>query len=214
MSRRAACTRPAERPPGAERGAAVLIALLAMLLLAGLASAVVTVTRTETLISTSHRRAQEALYAADAALQRTLLDLASMPDWTPLLIDPPANVTSTFDDARPVNVAVATAGRQRESDLVYPPAFYGGNTPIWRLFAHSSLGGLLPAGTLAQPADILVFVADDGEDGDGNARADSNERLLIVAEGRGTAGGRRQIEALVARTAAGTVNILAWKDAR
>lgn len=192
----------------------MLVALLSMLLLAGLAAAVLSVTRAETFISTSYRRSQELFYAGEASLHRTIVDLSAMAVWTPLLADPPGNLTSTFDDGRSVDAAGLIAARQRESDSVYAPADYGADTPMWRLFAHTSLSSLVPVGTLAQPADLFVFVADDGEDGDGDPRADANGRVLVLAEARGTNGGRRQIEALLARTASGTVTILSWRALR
>ena len=68
-----------------ERGVAVVVALLMALLVGAIAAALVTLTTTETLISASYRHAQEASYGAEAALERALHDLATMPDWSPAL---------------------------------------------------------------------------------------------------------------------------------
>ena len=56
-----------------------------MMLLTALAAAVVMVTNTETMISANHRNSQEALYAADAAVERIVQDLLMTPRWNDVL---------------------------------------------------------------------------------------------------------------------------------
>ena len=55
----------------------------------------------------------------------------------------------------------------------------------------------LPAGRTFPPAYLLVWVADDGEDGDGDAARDSNSRVMLRVEAYGAAGAHRSIEAVV-----------------
>src|SRR4026207_792764 len=64
-----------------ERGTALIIALMAMMLLTALGAAVVMVSNTETSISSNYRNSQEALYAADAAVERVVQDLLLIPRW-------------------------------------------------------------------------------------------------------------------------------------
>lgn len=205
-----------------EDGAALVTALLVAVLLSGIGAVVISITVTETLISAANRHAVEASYAADAAFERALTDLAALPDWSLVVLPPPAHVQSTFADgqARPLapdgrrlDVGALTRARQAESDARYGPAVFGGDAPQWRLFAQSPLGALLPAGAPAQPAYVLVWVADDGLDGDGDQALDSNSRLLVFAEAYGSGGARRSVEAAVGRTAAGTLNVLSWRGA-
>src|SRR5512134_1341344 len=124
--------------PKDERGVAVLIALLMALLIGAVAAALVALTTTETLISASFRQGREAAYGAEAALERALHDLAPMADWSPVLVAPPANLTSSFDDGdvkprgpdgRTLDLARLTAERQSESDSRDGPALFGADSP-------------------------------------------------------------------------------------
>ena len=53
------------------------------------------VTNTETMISANYRNSQEALYAADAAVERVVQDLLMMPRWNDMLA---GTVQSSFID--------------------------------------------------------------------------------------------------------------------
>ena len=55
----------------------------------------------------------------------------------------------------------------------------------------------LPGRANIPPAYLLVWVADDGEDGDGDAVRDSNSRVMLRVEAYGGAGAHRSIEAIV-----------------
>ena len=205
-----------------ERGAALITALLVTVLLAGLAAVITSVTITETLIAAAHRHASEAAYAADAAIERALRDLAAVPDWTMVLLPPPAHLASTFvdglarpkaPDGRELDVAALTLARQRDSDAREGPAVFGADAPQWRLFAHSAFSAFLPPGVPAQPAYVLVWVADDGLDGDGDPALDANGRLLVFAEAYGSGGARRSVEAAVGRSGDGVLHVLTWLGA-
>jgi hypothetical protein len=205
------------------RGAALLIVLLTAALLAAIAAALVAISTTETLISASHRHAQEASYGADAALERSLHDLATLPDWTVVLAVPPGNVQSTFldgalsprlPDGRRLDLQRLTIERQRTSDTRDGPDRFGADSPQWRLFAHSSLSELLSPGEIHLPLYSVVWIADDGADGDGNPSADSNSRVILHAAGFGARGARRAVEAEVVRSDAGEVRVVAWREVR
>ena len=206
------------RPRGSlnERGAALLIAILTTVLLAALAASLVYVSTTETLISAAFRHAEETSSAADAALERAMLDLDLLPDWTVTLLPPPANIGSFSDsqaqfiapDGRRVDLAQLTAQRQRASDASYGSHSLGADSPQWRLYAHAGLADILPPGTIAQPAYLVVWIADDGWDGDGNPSVDTNTRVLLHAEAYGEGGARRAFEASVGRAAGGWLQVL------
>jgi hypothetical protein len=197
-----------------ERGAALLVTLLVGTLLAGVGAVLITLSATETLVSGAHRYVQETTYAAEAALERALLDLGAMGDWTPAL----RTVSSTFvdgetrpsaPDGRRLDLADLTTARQAASDRTSGPAVFGADSPRWRLYGHAAFDAVLPPGTPAQPAYLLVWVADDGWDGDGDPTADSNRRLLVAAEAFGAAGAHRRIEAVIACPADGILRVLA-----
>jgi hypothetical protein len=191
-----------------EKGAALLIAILTTILLAALAASLVYVSTTETLISAAFRHGEEASNAADAALERALLDLDLLPDWSPALSGAVASFSdgqSQFvaPDGRRFDLGQLTQQRQRESDETYGSHAFGADTPQWRLYAHTGLVNLLPAGTITQPAYLVVWVADDGWDGDGDPGADSNRLVLVHSEAYGTGGARRAFEASVGRADGG-----------
>ena len=203
-----------------ERGAAVVIALLLTVLLALLGAGLLTLTDTETLIAASYRHAQEASYGAEAALERAVSDLAALPDWTPVIAAPPANLQSSFDDGlasvrvpegRIVSLSALTADRQRDSDRIAGPLVYRADAPQWRLFAHAPIHDLLAAPASSPPLYLVVWVADDGEDGDGDPSRDTNWSVVVRAEAFGTGGARRSVEALVTRSGNGVLTLAGWR---
>jgi hypothetical protein len=198
-----------------------VIALLMALLVGAIAAALVALTRTETLIGVSYRHAQQASYGADAALERGLHDLATMPDWSPALATPPANVTSSFDDGvvtplapdgRRLDLARVTGDLQRASDLRDGSDIFGVDSPQWRLFAHASANALLTSPGFSVPLYLAVWIADDESDGDGNPAVDSNGRIRVCAMAFGAGGARRSVEARVERTDGGDLRVLAWRS--
>jgi hypothetical protein len=203
------------------RGAALVVVLLLMMLLAVVAGGLITLSTTETLISAAHRMAHEASHGADAALERVLLDLAILPDWSTLLAQPPGNRVSTFNDGaatpigpdgRPIDLSDLTAERQRESDARDGPVF-GVNSPQWRLLAHAPIHHLASS-IIALPVYLVVWVADDGPDGDGDPARDANQRVVLHAVALGGAGTRRSVEAVVERTSEGVLRLRSWHRPR
>ena len=201
-----------------ERGAAVVIALVITMLLAVLGAGMLTLTSTETMIAASYRHAQEASYGAEAALERALSDLAVITDWTVVIATP--NVMSSLNDAASsvrlpdgqiVSLAALSAGRQRESDDSAGPAMYRADNPQWRLFAHAPIQDLLASPATAPPLYLLVWVADDGNDGDGDPARDSNGWVVVHAEALGSGGARRGVEAVIARSGNGVLRVLGWQ---
>ena len=111
-----------------EDGTALIIALMAMMLLTALGAATVMVSRTETLIANNYRNSQEALYAADAAVERVVQDLLMVPRWNDILsgtavsgfMDGSASTAKTLPTGGTITLAAATArapaaDRQRRS---------------------------------------------------------------------------------------------------
>ena len=222
MSCHGTCARPPEITKMTrtnERGAAVVIALLLTVLLALLGAGLLTLANTETLIAASYRHGQEASDGAEAALERVLADLAVVADWSTVLAAPPASVVSTFDDGQTnvrlphgqvVSLAALTMGRQRESDELGGPAVYGADSPRWVLFAHAPLRDLVPSPASGTPMYLVVWVADDGGDGDGDPSRDANGRIHVHAEALGAGGARRGVTAAIGRAAAGAIRRLSW----
>ena len=195
---------------GNEEGTALVIALMSMMLLTALGATVVMVSRTETAIANNYRNSQEALYAADAAVERVVQDLLMVPRWNDILS---GGVTSSFSDGAPANIVLpgggrinlvnATAGLQASTDTA---DMWGPNNPQWRLFAWGPISRLLDTLPIDSSMYVAVWVADDPADGpsagaaDGNPLLDANGTLTIRAEAFGPSGTRKVIEVTVART--------------
>ena len=204
-----------------EHGSALIIALMSMMLLTALGAAVVMVTNTETMIAANHRNSQEAVYAADAVVERIVQDLLMVPRWNDVLagttqssfIDGAMTSSKTLPNGNTILLCcgsnTATAQLQSETDTLN---LWGGNNPQWKLFAWGPLSELLPNSTIDSPYYVAVWVADDPADAvpgaqgqagtipDGNALADSNGTLTLHAEAIGPTGTRKVVEVTVART--------------
>ena len=192
-----------------ERGTALIIALMAMMLLTALGAAVVMVSNTETHIAGNYRNSQEALYAADAGAERVVQDLLLIPRWNDILsgsaqsafVDGGMTDSKTLPGGGTITLCcganTATAQLQAETDTLN---LWGANNPQWKLFAWGPLGDMLPNDQIDSPMYVAVWVADDPAETDGNPAADVNGTLTLHAEAVGPSGTRKVIEVTVART--------------
>jgi hypothetical protein len=198
-----------------EQGVALIIALMSTMLLTALAAAVIMVTNTETMISANHRNSQEALYAADAAVERIVQDLLMTPRWNDVLagtvqssfIDGSLTATKTLPTGGSMLLCcgsnTATAQLQNDTDSLN---LWGANNPKWKLFAWGPLSDILSNSQIDSNIYVTVWVADDPADSldgvtpDGNPEADANGVLTLHAEALGAGGTRKVVEVTVART--------------
>jgi hypothetical protein len=196
-------------------GTALIIALMSMMLLTALGAALIMVTNTETMIANNYRNGQEALYAADAAVERVVQDLLMVPRWNDILagsaksafIDGDLTERKTLPGGGQMTLCcganTATGQLQAETDAVN---LWGANNPQWTLFAWGPLSDMLPNSVIDSPMYVTVWVGDDPADGpspdltDGNPLADTNGTLTLHAEAVGPSGTRKVIEVTVART--------------
>ena len=188
-----------------EEGAALIIALMAVMLLTALGAAVIMVTNTETRISGNYKNSVEALYAADAAVERVVQDLLMVPRWNDILtgasqsafVDGGMADVKALPGGGTMTLTAATAQLQAESDAA---AQWGANNPRWRLFAWGPISDMLPNSTIDSPTYVAVWIADDPAEADGDATADTNGTLTLHAEAFGPMGTRKVIEVTIART--------------
>ena len=212
--------RKAKRP---ESGAALLLALTTAALLSAIAASLIVTTSVDMMIAGNLRASVETLYVVEAGVERAIAELARLPEWSAVLSPAPSNAVASFDDrsARPsapdgriLSVPLLTAARQKISDAVYGPARFAGDRPVWQLYAHAPFHDILPRGIIAPPGYVLVWVADDGGDGDGNPATDANGQVLLYGDGYGLGGGRRSLEVAIGRVAPAAVRVLSWKEER
>jgi len=205
-----------------EDGAALIIALMATMLLTALGMTLVLSSNTETMISSNYRNSQEALYAADAAVERVVQDLLLIPRWNDILagnagvsptctgVSPFTPVSSTlsgFTDTttsptvpntgQQLNLLNATCTLQKATNTLN---LWGANNPVWRLFSYGEMSDVLSSNAIDSNMYMAVWVADDPADNDGNPTADTNGTLTLHAEAYGPSGTRKVIEVTVART--------------
>jgi hypothetical protein len=219
-------------PRAREAGTALICVLMVTTLLATLAAAAVLVVMTESMASANHGAAQQALYAADAALEQTLSELQAA-DWRSLpgvavsarLRD--GALTPRAPDGAVLDLAQLAIARQAESDAAFGVS---PDRPVWRLFGHAPFSDLAPAGEVVPSAYLLVWMADDGDEGDGEPGRDSNDVLMVRVEAFGASHAHRSIEATLALLSgppaeAGEpgspppenrheVRVLSWKEVR
>lgn len=227
----AQATPPAGRrpaPPRDERGIALIISLMAMLLLTALGMSLMLTSRTETLIGANYRDSLEGGYAADAGIERVMQDVLTIPDWNAILTSADgvrAGVTSgfiegsttpTLSDGRELDLAVATnmlnCGKTTtcsdgDMDTSTADRPWGVNNPRFRLFAWGPVNDLIPTGTVNSPFYLAVWIADDAAETDGNPSLDGSDAtnpgsgvLTLRAAAFGPGGSHRVIETTIART--------------
>jgi len=161
-------------------------------------------------------------YAADAGIELAAHELALTPEWTDVLS---ASARSSFADGAPGGIrglpgegtidltaetntlncgqpTACTAAQMNANSRVRP---WGVNNPRWQLYAYGLMGNL---SQLIRPAPcyLVVWVADDGREQDGDPMVDAKVEgesghgiVRIRAEVFGRAGSRRAIEAELAR---------------
>lgn len=211
-----------------ERGIALVISLMAMLLMTALGTALVLTTMTETKIAGNYRGGIETLYAADGAVERVMQDILTVPNWDDILS---GAVTSAFIDGAPSGSRTMPNGTQIDltqatnmvrcakltcsaADLVAitDERPWGANNPKWQLYAYGPLEDMIPTGTVTSRQYVIVWIADDTSENDNDPEKDGQAPvngdpanlgrgvLSMLAQAWGPDGTTRTIEVTVART--------------
>jgi hypothetical protein len=195
---------------------------MSTLLLTALGLGLVMITMTETMISANFRDGGEAVYAADAGVERVMQDLLTVPDWNQILS---GALQSSFIDGAPsgtrsipgggtldltaatnlMNCGKVTTCSDAEMDAWSLERPYELDNPRWRLYAYSPLSSIIDTGTILSPLYVAVWVADDPAETDGNPSADGTVGpgagvIMLRAKAFGPNGSEATIEAAVSRT--------------
>ena len=191
-----------------DAGVALIVTLLAMALMMALGMALVLPTMTESRIASAYRDGTAALYAADAAIERSLRDVLVAADVSRVL---DGTLRSTFVDGQAGGARALPGGGTidltEETDAVREV------NPLWQLYAQGPIADLRPGELNDVRIYVAVWVADGALDpADGAV-------ISMLAHAYGPGGVRRAVEARVARTeiAAGApsaVHILSWRERR
>jgi hypothetical protein len=188
---------------------ALLTSLFATALLMGLGLSLVLLGMSETTLAGHDRDARALAFASRAALTVAVADLRALPSWSALIAagetadmsaSPGRFVDSTVTPAVPwggsLDLRALTTRLQADSDAGTLP---GGDAPLWRLFEYGRLDRLVPAASRGSPYYLVVWVADDRADGDGEPAVDANHIVVVRAVAYGPGDGKAVTEASVMR---------------
>lgn len=164
-----------------EKGMALIVTLMTMALILALGMALTLTTITEARIASNYRRAAQARYAADAAVERAVPELARVLPWDDVLaggvkssfIDGPSSGVRLLPGGARLDLAEATnqvrCGKNAcsTSDLTASTDDrpWGANNPMWQPYAYGLLDRLATS-PLAVPVYVIVWVADDPAEND------------------------------------------------
>jgi len=207
-----------------DAGAALITALMAMLLLTALGLALVLSTTTESMITGNFRYGDEALYAADAGVERVMDDLLTVPDWNQILngtvrsafIDGAPTGTRTMGDGTTIDLVQATNMANcghiatcsiAEMNTSTEDRPWGTNNPRWVLYAYGPLNTMVPTSTINSNVYVIVWVGDDQSENDDDPTTDGNAQtnpgsgvLAMHVEAYGPQGTHKVLEVTVAKT--------------
>jgi hypothetical protein len=182
-----------------ETGAALLVAILAVLLMSVIAAGLSLSTATDTLIASGFRTSEEGLYAAEAGLERAVSDVRRSGDWTAIM---GGATVSSFNDGAPDGVRVMPDGR-----LIDPSLLAVAAGPEWVPFAYGRVADLVLDGSRSPPFYVVVIAA--------RTRPDRDDRIELRAEAFGPRGARQRVEATLAKTdAAPGSRLVSWRLVR
>jgi hypothetical protein len=219
-----------------DRGVALIVVLLTMVLLSALGVALVLATSAETRIAGNFRTAQ-----TDTVCRRSWCrprhrrpDARARLDHAPRRRRPlvvcrwGAWRCPTLDDGTLVNLTevAALANCQKtlgcsnaDMDAVTEDRPWGPNNPRWTLFAFGPLRALLPAGAVPTSQYVVVMAGDDPGETDNDPSRDGAAGTLgagilaLRAEAFGPGGAHKIVELTVARGAS-AVRVLSWRELR
>jgi hypothetical protein len=178
-----------------ERGIALVITTMAIVLLGAIGAGLVMGTTSEVQIAAAFRASQEVLYAADAAAEWAVAELSTMPDWMPVAV---GEVPSRFVDGQAGGARVLADG-----SVVDLAAVVALNRDR-RLYASGFLKDLLPPSGRPSPFYILVFVGPD---------ASGPDWLSLRAEAFGLRASHRALEVRISRFDDGA-RLESWAEVR
>lgn len=173
------------------KGAALVVAIMAVALLSALGLSLAVLTDTEVRVASNYAHAHEARNAAEAGLELAVQELLAIADWPGVMA---GTTRSAFVDGAPGGERTLSDGSLLNlADLTASLGDRG-----WHLFAY---GALNRRDDIPSDAYIVVWVGPDpaGEEG----------VLVLRADAFGPSGTRRAVQAAVSPS-----RVLSWKEVR
>lgn len=193
---------------------AFAMTMAALALLTGLGTAVIVGTMTETQVAAVHRQGLEVLYAAEAAAEFAIRDLAARADWDAVLS---GDERSGLGDGPPGGARrLGATAVNLTRDTAQVDAWLGAlTTPRLaraQLYAYGTFEQLLSVPDPPAPAYLCVWVAEVRPIPD-----DPAVRVLyVVGRAYGATGGQRTVLATVARPVDSEepLRVQSWEELR
>jgi len=229
----------------ASRGSAMMVAVALLMLVSAIGLGLVLTTSLEPAMAAASESSLVALYGAEAGVSVAAVELADIADWNTVLAG--MRRSSTFD-ANPdggLTLPDGTAADLRaftntltcghaetctgsEMDAFSTARPWGPNNPRWQLFGAARLDGLLADEAGIAPCAIVIWVADDPAEIDGNPLRDmgllpngspgpGSGLLLVRADGFAARSAHRTVLATVARprwNGDPRRSVVAWRELR
>lgn len=231
--------------PSDNRGIALVTVLLISSLVFTMALGLSLIVSVDHLAARNHRESMALLHAANAGLQMAARAAAEAPDWNLLLsgaqqasgADGPPTGTRPIEVGEELDLAAHTnllncglvAGcGPAELRAVTVERPWGADNPHWRPYLYGPLRSFA-AYRFTGPVYVVVWVADDGREADGDPQRDGiaggpgHGVLRVRADAFGRGGGRRAVEAELVRVcrpdAASPpclpgIRVQSWRDVR
>jgi Tfp pilus assembly protein PilX len=218
----------AGRPRG-ERGTAIIVAMLLVVLLSAIGLGLALTCGIEPTVAANFDASWAAIAAAESAVTLAAHDLAGTPDWSAALaggwrsplLAPAAPQDVVAGTVPPTGVATLThlATCQRPTACstadvvdVTTDRPWGHNNPVWQVVGRIRAGPGLTLDT-SVPFETVVWVGDDPGESDGNPAQDAApdasgslrpapgaNRVLVRAEAFGPRAAHAAVEVLVSRS--------------
>lgn len=207
----------------------MLVAVMGLLIMSAAGLALILATSTETMIARNFSEGTAAMYAAEAVAVKGLADLALESNWTEVVggsvrasfFDGSGAGMKTLSDRSTIdltaivnawNCGKPTTCSDADMDRVSAERPWGDNNPRWRVYACGSLADLALS---ASPFYVVLLVADDALETDGNPLVDGagpgHDVLLLRGEAFGPGGTHSVVELTVARAEDASVRVVKWR---
>jgi len=188
----------------------LLISMMALSVLTALAATLVLGTMTETAVAASYREGVETFYAAEAAVEFVIQDLAAASDWEGIVA---GEQSSTFVDGPPLGVRLVGAVlfdlAAATDDIVAATAGYDDDRE-YRAYAHGRFSDLLPGTATGSPYYVVVWIS-----GVGATDTERDSTISVLGRAYGPNGSRRSIAVTVSRGDSDEmVRIVSWHELR
>jgi len=204
-----------------ESGVALILVLLVTSFLSAVGLGLALVVFINQLTSGNHRGSVAMLYAADAGIELAARDLSLTDDWNAALAGtrrggftdgaptggraiPGGGAVNLTAETNLLNCGKRSACTSGQMDANSRDRPWGANNPRWRLFDYGPFQDLIKVARPA-PCYLAVWVADDSREADDNPVSDAavdetgHGVMRVRAQVFGPTGGRRAIEAELAR---------------